>query len=55
MKAIYGDKIVEVIKLVTATSPYIKHPVLVQVKVQWRENGELVDDYVDANNVEFLH
>lgn len=54
MRVIYDNKIVEVIKLVTATSPYIKYPVLVQVKVQWRENGELVDDYVDVNNVELL-
>jgi len=53
MKAIYNNKIVEVLKLVTTTNTYITHPILVQVKIQWQEDGELVDDYVNANDVEF--
>jgi hypothetical protein len=53
MKGIYNNKIVTITKLVTKQVPYITHPVLIQVKIEWTENGEVVDDYVDANKVEF--
>jgi hypothetical protein len=55
MKAIYDNKVVEVVKLVTINSGYITHPVLTQVKIQWKEDGESVEDYVDSNKVEFLN
>ena len=55
MKAIYENKIVKVVKLITANSGYVTHPILVQVKIEWKEDGEKFDSYVDANKIEFLN
>ena len=55
MKAIYDNKIVKVVKIMTANSGYVTHPILIQVKVEWKENGKKFDSYVNANKIEFIN
>jgi len=54
MKAIYKGKKVKVTKLVLSKSEFIKKPLLLQVRIEWKENGIIHSDYADANLVEFI-
>jgi hypothetical protein len=54
MKALYQNKKVKITKIIVDKVNYLKHPMLTQVKIEWKENGQTISDYVDANKVEFL-
>ena len=53
MKVIYKNKKVKITKLVTTKFDVLKYPVLKQVRIEWKENGKTLTDYVDANQIEF--
>jgi len=54
MKAIYKGKEVKVTKLILSKSEYITKPILVLVRIEWKdENGIDWSDYADANLVDF--
>ena len=54
MKAKYKDQTVKVVKLVLAYNTYVSKPILVQVKVEYKKDGQIVSDYADANEIEFI-
>jgi hypothetical protein len=54
MKALYQNKKVKVTKIIVIKEEFFKYPMLTQVKIEWKENGQTISDYVDANTVEFI-
>lgn len=54
MKAKYKDQTVKVIKLILAYNTYVSKPILVQVKIEYKNDGQVVSECVDANEVEFI-
>lgn len=54
MKAVYKDKLVKVVKLIVERNKFINKPILVQVKIEYKENGETISDYADASQIEFI-
>lgn len=49
MKAVYKGKKVKVTKLILQKVKVITHPVIIQVKIEYKENGVICDEYVDPN------
>ena len=54
MKVKYKNQTVKVVKLILAHNTYVSKPILVQVKIEYKKNGEIVSDYIDADQVEFI-
>jgi hypothetical protein len=54
MEVLYQNKKVKVTKIIVDKVNYLKYPILLHVKIEWEENGEIVSNYVDANKVEFI-
>lgn len=50
---IYQNRRVEVIDMVIRSLQHINLPVITQVKVKFKEDGEWFDEWVDADKVEF--
>ena len=55
MKVIYKGKKCKVIGMVVQKAELITKPVIVQVAIEWKENGDTFEDWVDANDVEFVN
>jgi hypothetical protein len=53
MTAKYKGKSVKITKLITVKREFVTHPILVQVRIEWKEKGDIKSDYVDANQIEF--
>lgn len=50
---IYCNRKVKVIDMVIKESTYVKLPIIAQVKVKYKEDGEWFDEWVDASKVNF--
>lgn len=55
MKAIWKGKRVKVTKVITRSNPDIAYPMIVQVRIEYKENGQLVSNYAYGNEVEFIN
>jgi hypothetical protein len=55
MKAMYKGKKVKVVKLILGKSEFIAKPILIQVKIEYKLDGDFFDEYVDANELEFIN
>lgn len=54
MNAIYKGKKVRVTKLILGKNEFITYPLIVQVRIEWKKDGMKLDDYVNANEIEFI-
>ena len=54
MKGIYKGKMVKITKLVLSKNIFVSHPILVQVRIEWKEDGQTWTDYAQANEIEFV-
>lgn len=50
---IYQNRRVEVVDMIIRSLQHINLPVITQVKVEFKEDGEWFDEWVDADKVEF--
>jgi hypothetical protein len=54
MKAKYKGKTVKVTKLITRKEEYITYPIIVQARIEYKdENGLKCSNYVNGNDIKF--
>lgn len=54
MNALYKGKKVKVLKVITGKYEYITKPVIIQVKIEYKEGKDKYDAYVDPNEIKFI-
>jgi hypothetical protein len=54
MKVIYKGKKCKVVGIVVHKSDFVAKPMILQVTIQWKEDGDICEDTVSANEVEFI-
>ena len=55
MKAIYKGRKVKVTKIITRTNPDITYPLIVQVRIEYKEDGQTVSNYAYGNEIQFVN
>lgn len=55
MKALYKGKEVEVVMIMTYQNEYLTHPVITQVKIEYKKGKSTYDAYVDSNEIKFIN
>lgn len=55
MKALYKGKEVDVVMIMTYKNEYLTHPVITQVKIEYKKGKTTYDAYVDSNEVKFIN